>query len=88
MNWQDFWNWLKALVSKLMKHSKATSPIIMPKSEESPKMRQMVFPTHNMPKCQPCPLGHGWKKRLQKTLGGASYWCNKCQSDFFVKANV
>ena len=39
----------------------------------------------NMPKAQPCPRGHGWKKRTRKTLGGADYLCNKCGA-FFVSA--
>ena len=38
----------------------------------------------NMPKYQPCPLGHGWKKRNGKTMAGALYWCNVCQSSFLV----
>lgn len=40
----------------------------------------------NMPKKQPCPMGHGWKKRDSKTMGGAHCWCNTCQHHFFVKA--
>lgn len=39
---------------------------------------------HNMPKKQPCPMGHGWKKRQAKTVGGALYYCNKCKSSFAV----
>ena len=38
----------------------------------------------NMPRFQPCPLGHGPKKRVAKTVGGALYHCNKCQSDFLI----
>ncbi len=38
----------------------------------------------DMPKYQPCPLGHGWKKRSSKTMAGALYWCNMCQSSFLV----
>lgn len=38
----------------------------------------------NMPKYQPCPKNHGWKKQRHKTLGGAVYWCNLCQDEFFV----
>ena len=40
----------------------------------------------NMPKHQPCPEGHGWKRRESKTRGGARYWCNRCQGFFFVRA--
>jgi len=40
----------------------------------------------NMPKHQPCPEGHGWKKRKSKAAGGARYWCNRCQGFFFVRA--
>ena len=41
-------------------------------------------PGPNMPKSQPCPVGHGWKRRKEKTMGGANYhcWCG----DFFVRA--
>jgi hypothetical protein len=38
----------------------------------------------NMPKYQPCPRGHGLKKRKRRTLGGAYYHCEKC-GDFFVR---
>jgi len=38
----------------------------------------------NMPQYQPCPLGHGWKKRKGKTMAGALYWCNICKAEFFV----
>ena len=38
----------------------------------------------NAPKKQPCPLGHGWKKRVGKAMGGALYWCNVCQDEFLV----
>jgi len=46
-------------------------------------MRKVMLP--NMPKYQPCPKGHGFKRRKEKTLGGASYHCNICGSDFFVR---
>lgn len=39
---------------------------------------------YNMPKRQPCPLGHGDKKRDYKTAGGATYWCNICKASFLV----
>ena len=39
----------------------------------------------NMPKYQPCPRGHGGKKRKQKTIGGAYYLCERC-GDYFVRA--
>jgi hypothetical protein len=38
----------------------------------------------NMPKYQPCPQGHGWKRRKQKTMSGAYYSCPIC-GDFFVR---
>lgn len=41
--------------------------------------------TPNMPRFQPCPQGHGLKKRKKKTLGGAYYGCGIC-GNFFVKA--
>jgi len=39
----------------------------------------------NMPKYQPCPRGHGMKRRTQKTAGGAYYACQQC-GKFFVRA--
>lgn len=39
----------------------------------------------NMPRYQPCPYGHGWKKRVEKTAGGAYYLCNRCPGKFFVR---
>ena len=38
----------------------------------------------NAPKKQPCPLGHSWKKRVGKALGGALYYCNVCKGEFLV----
>lgn len=40
----------------------------------------------NMPRYQPCPRGHGWKKRISKSITGAWYFCNRCQEKFFVKS--
>jgi hypothetical protein len=40
----------------------------------------------NMPTYQPCPFGHGLKKRKAKTMGGATYYCNQCKGGFFVRA--
>lgn len=40
----------------------------------------------NMPQYQPCPAGHGWKRRREKTVRGATYWCEKCRGVFFVRA--
>jgi len=39
----------------------------------------------NMPKSQPCPLGHGLKPRVSKTSGGANYYCKQCKSEFFIR---
>jgi hypothetical protein len=43
----------------------------------------------NMPKYQPCPKGHGLKKREDKAIvggiPGALYYCNICKDSFFVK---
>lgn len=38
----------------------------------------------NMPKHQPCPLKHGWKKRVEKAKTGAYYGCNRCKALFMV----
>jgi len=40
----------------------------------------------NMPKYQPCPAGHGWKRRKHKTMGGAQYYCSNCKEFFFIRA--
>lgn len=42
----------------------------------------------NMPQYQPCPAGHGWKRRITKRRGGATYWCERCRALFFVRATL
>ena len=69
-----WWEWVKVILSKLLhrdRHVAARAVRIYPR-----------YP--NMPKRQPCPNGHGLKRRLGKTLGGAQYECNRC-GNFFVK---
>ena len=62
---------------------KGTSPIVpVQVSPQTPLIRYL-----NMPKRQPCPFGHGWKKRVRKTIGGATYSCGKC-GEFFVRGYV
>lgn len=60
--------------------------------ERQAKMGQPVDTSkheHNMPKSQPCPKGHGWKKREDKAImggvPGALYYCNRCKDSFFVR---
>jgi len=38
----------------------------------------------NMPKYQPCPECHHGCKRDRKTMAGAFYKCNRCDSEFLV----
>jgi hypothetical protein len=44
----------------------------------------------NMPRYQPCPKDRGLKKRVDKAIvggvPGALYYCNRCKTEFFVKA--
>lgn len=44
----------------------------------------------NMPKYQPCPKGHGFKRIEDKavvgSVPGALYYCNQCKDNFFVRA--
>lgn len=92
------WRWLINLFNKLFKHKKEAEPKDIPLEElkwESPKWFKSIFRMvntshggHNMPKFQPCPEGHGQKKRANKTIGGADYWCDICQCHFFVRAAV
>lgn len=73
-----FWTWLKSLLSKLFGHSEDQASV--ESGTISPEQRpSRNFPRwrHNMPKYQPCPFGCGWKRRLEKTMGGAKYWCNQ-----------
>ena len=81
---KKIWDLLKAILAKLFHRG---SPKLAMETEvpikESPKVEAIGY-THNMRKYQPCPKGDGWKKRLAKTLGGANYWCNQCNSSFFV----
>ena len=41
-------------------------------------------PGPNMPKRQPCPNGHGWMPRQQKTENGAYYFCHVESWSFLV----
>ncbi len=45
---------------------------------------QRRFSTLCMPKRQPCPECHGWRKRERKTVAGAFYNCTHCKNIFFV----
>ena len=78
--------WLKAIVTKLF--HKPTKVSVKPEaslSKERPEMATPIRWGHNMPKYQPCPFGHGWKKRIEKTMSGADYWCNVCRTRFLVR---
>ena len=81
-----FIGWLKSILVRLFskREIEVTNQIPSVIAPEVTPDKPVKF-THNMPKRQPCPFGHGWKKRLEKTLGGALYWCNKCQTSFLVK---
>lgn len=70
------WNWVKAVLLGLFRRDKHVAARAV---QTYPRYR---YP--NMPKRQPCPNGHGWKRRISKTLGGARYKCNKCRV-FFVR---
>ena len=82
------WNWVKGILAKLFRRTRHE---LVAETELPTKEPSKVVPirfTHNMPKYQPCPEGHGWKKRLVKTFGGANYWCNQCKSSFLVRART
>jgi hypothetical protein len=85
---KKFWVWLKGLVNKLF-HRNTPKSMAKPRhttiQEEKSRHITPVRLGHNMPKYQPCPNGHGMKKRKEKTLTGAHYHCNKC-GDFLVRA--
>jgi len=81
------WSRLKRLLKK--KGEKETpKPRIVPIAEKSSSIPSVPASriVLNMPRRQPCPFGHGWKRRAYKTLGGAYYWCNICPAAFFVGA--
>jgi len=80
---KKFLGWLKAIVARLFHHPK---PIEIPmKSKVDLSGGRLIRWGHNMPKYQPCPAGHGWKKRIEKTMSGANYWCNICRASFWVR---
>jgi hypothetical protein len=63
---------------------------IQKRQAEKAELAQPVDTRHggpNMPKRQPCPRGHGWKRRKQKTMGGAYYGCRIC-GDFFIRSRA
>jgi len=76
-----------ALFKKLFRRSTPpTPPPRFPSPPESPEYKT-ISTGHggpNMPKKQPCPRGHGLKKRARKTMGGAFYFCNVCPVEFVV----
>jgi len=86
MEWiKRVWNWLRSKMARFFRHS--PSEVVISQNQEVQEATKVVATRwqHNMPKSQPCPRGHGWKKRVEKTMGGAIYWCNRCQSNFIVK---
>ena len=75
--------WLKAMVTKLF--SMKPKPTKATLNEGRPEVVTPIRWRHNMLKYQPCPFGHGWKKRIEKTMSGANYWCNVCRARFLVR---
>jgi len=85
---KEFLNWLRNMVTKLFHKPKPAKVSIKPEATLNEERTERVNPIwwrHNMPKYQPCPEGHGWKRREEKTMGGANYWCNKCRRSFLVR---
>lgn len=89
-----FWNWLKSLFRRRVapqphvptEIEKKLADRILKRQVKEGRLVTTRQPGPNMPKSQPCPQGHGWKRRKQKTMGGANYHCNTCRQDFFVRA--
>ena len=81
MRTMAIWRKLKAIVARLLAWLRHRTPAESQRPRR-PASKRIRLP--NMPKYQPCPNGHGSKKRTEKTLGGANYHCNKC-GDFFVR---
>jgi hypothetical protein len=63
--------------------SKENNPVMKP--DVKPVKFPRVYRLPNMPKYQRCPMCHGWRKRKEKTLGGAKYYCGKCHLLFLVR---
>ena len=61
--------------------------------KERPKRKWWQFPFRvistdmgglNMPKKQPCPIHGGQRKRENKSITGAWYYCGTCREKFLV----
>jgi hypothetical protein len=84
----NFCNKIKTILFNLFRWFRKRKIASIPKEAESREMARLVDtkqPGPNMPKRQPCPNGHGWKRRIYKTLSGAYYHCGLC-GDFFVRS--
>lgn len=80
---KNIWRFIKVIISKLLSLFRHKEVAII---REEPQRDSVSWRNPNMPKFQPCPRGHGWKKRIEKTIGGARYLCNRCRDKFFVAA--
>lgn len=81
------WKKLKGLFGSKKSETRPavdTLPEQLPKEQPLYKLLDTSRGGPNAPKYQPCPLGHGWKKRVGKALGGALYYCNWCKGEFLV----
>ena len=84
------WEKLKGLFrSKTAKSPQELQTVtrLPPKEQPTHKFISTSHGGPNMLKKQPCPLGHGWKKRNGKTMGGASYYCNRCKPRFLCSTD-
>ena len=87
---KHIYNRIKVLLARLFRRSRHKAVAVTQghvSKPPEPAFRQHTVGVfhHNMPKYQPCPFGHGWKRRRDKTLAGARYWCGQCAGSFFVR---
>jgi len=83
------WSWIVRMLKRLLgKNSEVPQSIPAPIVEEKRKeAKYRVIKTSrggpNMPKRQPCPECRGWRRRQEKTTGGAWYRCSRCDVRLF-----
>lgn len=84
------WAWVKSMVDRLFRRNKPTVEDGVRRAGNIVDAGGKYVSTRrggpNMPKRQPCPKCHASVRRTRKTMGGAHYYCKRCQADNFVKA--
>jgi len=87
--WRKLWNWRRKKPVGEIGKKESLEDIRWKSQQLFKKMGREVSTSQggpNMPRYQPCLRCDAPSKRRRKTMGGARYWCHRCQELFYVKA--